>query len=82
MTPVDIDKLRDSISHEERVEYETRILAVEMENERLKRALKPFAVKCILWNGKDREYARDSQQVQHRLGDFRAAYKLIFGEPL
>jgi len=70
------------LGHDERVDYEMRILAVEMENEHLRRTLKPFATKAILWNGEDRKYARDSQQVQHRLGDFRAAHDLIYGERL
>lgn len=73
------DPSRGEITYDERLQYEERILAAEMECERLKRALKPFATKCILWNGENRNWMADSTQVQHRLGDFREAWRLIFG---
>jgi len=45
----------------------------EGEVERLRKVLRPFAAKAEKWEANHAHAGRDSTQVQHRLGDFRAA---------
>jgi hypothetical protein len=63
-----------NVTHDERVEYEMRILSLEMELERVRKILTPFATKACGWEQNHPGHlGTDSMQISHRLGDFRAA---------
>ncbi len=68
---------KGGVTYDERVEYEDRILAAEMRVVALTRALKRFAAKADKWEANHAYQGSDSTQVQHRLGDFRAARSTI-----
>jgi hypothetical protein len=70
-------KEQAGLSYAERLEYEERILAAEMRAVALTRALKPFAAKADKWEANHEHHGSDSTQVQHRLGDFRAARSVV-----
>lgn len=63
-----------ALSYAERLCFEKRILAVEMQLMAARRALEPFATKACGWEQNHPWHGnRDSVQVAHRLGDFRDA---------
>lgn len=64
--------------YSERLRYEEQILRLEMELERVRKMLAPLSEKASKWeaNHPQRDGAGvwpNSTQIQHRLGDFRAA---------
>lgn len=72
--PAIVTALRQAeITFNERVEYEDRILAAEMELVAARRVLLPFATRACGWEQNHKYAGSDSTQISHRLGDFRAA---------
>ena len=61
------------------LDRDTEIEEPARENERLREALRPFADKATAWEGRHQPKSRDSTQITHRLGDFRAARNILEG---
>ena len=68
------DGAQESIGYAERLAYEERILAAEMQLGAAQRALTPLATRACGWEQNHPGFhGTNSTQISHRLGDFRAA---------